>query len=278
MALSTPPGFPVFINGEPASALDIRDRGLNYGHGVFETMRLADGAIPLWSLHRRRLFQGLSVLGIDLPAGRLDAELGDLLAQGGGNGLVKLMVTAGVADRGYRFSGCSRPTVIVQFGAAPPPGGTVELQVCRYRLPDNPVLAGVKHLNRLDQVLAAAELVEGREGLMLDTRSNVIESLSYNLFSRRGTLWRTPVLDRCGVSGVMRRYLMDSIFPALGLSVREMELSMDDVAGSDEVFVSNAVAGIRRVSAIAGIGDWPEGGETARIVTGLAEACPCFAA
>ncbi len=267
-----------FINGEPGDCLSSHDRGLAYGHGLFETMRLGGGIIPLLEMHLDRLADGARRLNIPMDRASLMANLAALLPRIPGDGVVKLMLTAGRGPRGYRAAPSATPNLIVHWFPAPVLATEVILQPCRYRLPDNPALAGVKHLNRLDQVLAASELQPQREGLLMDGRHQVVEALSHNIFVWRRGRWLTPPLDRCGVAGVMRRYLLESLLPALGEAWVEDVLPVGDLAEVEEMFVCNAVAGIVPVTKVEGVATWPVQPRGDRLRRALEERLPCFAA
>lgn len=271
----------IFINGTASDCLTTLDRGFSYGHGVFETMRLFNGQLPLWQLHLERLQVGLQRLGISLAVKPLSAELTSLLAEMPPQGIVKLTVTAGVGPRGYRAVATATPTVIVHWYPPPQITASVRLCQCRYRLPVNPVLAGIKHLNRLDQVLASMELEGDEQGLLLDVDDNLIEAISHNIFIRIGDRWLTPALDRCGVAGVMRRFLMETLFPAAGLEVEETCIPLRLVPEAGEIFICNAVSGLLPVAEIRGLLTWkPDAGiqpQSALLQTTLEEILPCFA-
>jgi len=268
----------VFVNGAPCAELDVRDRGLAYGHGAFETMRLQGGQLPLWGYHLARLNHGLGRLGIDLDGERLRLALDTALANFPPQGVVKLTVTAGVGERGYRMSGHPLPTLLIQWFPPPGPREVVKLQVCRYALPHNHRLAGIKHLNRLDQVLAAAELDPGCQGLLLDCRGNVIEALSHNIFLRHRGWWLTPDLSLCGVAGVLRAVLLEEIMPALGLTVEIARVSLEQLFAAEEVFICNSVTGIQAVAAVDDSATWSNHAQTQSVGARLEEAYPCFAA
>lgn len=276
----------LFINGKPETGVDSRDRGLCYGHGVFETMVLSAGQIPLWRFHRQRLQRGLGALQIALDDAVLALELRRALAAIPDAGVLKLMITAGVGNRGYRMAAPGEATRILQwFPAAQAPADSpgLTLQVCRYRLPHNPYLAGIKHLNRLDQVIAAQELDDHCQGLLMDAEGQIVEALSHNLFMRAGDHWLTPSLDRCGVAGVMRAVLIGEIFPKLALKVTESRFDLPQLLAADEVFVCNAVAGVTAVTTLklpsgGGEKNWRHHGETSRIRACLEEMYPCFIA
>jgi 4-amino-4-deoxychorismate lyase len=269
--------LPVFVNGAADGAVNSADRGLHYGHGLFETMRLCGGVLPLWDWHWSRLCSGAAALGIRLDSETVREDVRHACGQWPVDGVVKLMVTAGSGGMTYRHEGgqCSR---YLFYRPLPVRRDFIHLRVCDYRLPINPRLAGLKHLNRLDQVLAAGELPPDRDGLLLDTEARVIEGLAGNLFLRTADGWLTPDLRGAGVRGVMRDYLLAEIFPALGLPVRETGVSLSQVHAARELFLCNAVRGIQAVTAIDGSDHLPAAGEILRIKTELARRLPCFAA
>jgi len=274
-----------FIDGQPEASLSLNDRGLNYGHGLFETMRLSAGQLPLWSYHRQRLSRGADRLGIALDASRLDIYLQQALEAFPADGMLKLVLTAGVGPRGYRYQGLSASYVLQYFPLPSMVESTaVRLQLCEYALPHNARLAGIKHLNRLDQVLAAAELDEGFDGLLQDVEGNVVEALSRNIFLFDGQRWITPALKLCGVAGVMRRLLCDDIIPGLGQEVAILPVDLASLVNAREVFLCNSVRGIQPVRELQGKARWfaesneLQGSATGKIITQLSRAYPCFSA
>ena len=145
------------MTGEPIAA---DDRGLSYGDGLFETMRVVAGRIPLWHQHRARLLAGAGRLGIAVTAARIDAALTPVLA-GVGDGIIKIVVTRGRGGRGYSVPAEVMPTLLVQaYPLRTPPPRCYEqgllIGLCDIRLASQPLLAGIKHLNRLEQVMAAS--------------------------------------------------------------------------------------------------------------------------
>ena len=271
-----------FVDGKPQASLSLNDRGLNYGHGLFETMRLSAGQLPLWHYHRQRLGIGADRLGIALDSSRLDMYLQQALEAFPADGMLKLLLTAGFGPRGYRQQS-QASSYVLQYFPLPPAAkpAAVRLQRCQYTLPHNAQLAGIKHLNRLDQVLAAAELKDGFDGLLLDVDGNVVEALSSNIFFFDGQSWLTPDLNLCGVAGVMRRLLCEDIIPSLGQQVVVKPVALASLVNAREVFVCNAVRGLQPVCELEGLARWPlesSGTETAKIIAQLAQTYPCFAA
>ena len=237
------------VNGT-GQLVDPADRGLAYGDGLFETMAVADGTVRWLELHLDRLLEGCAQLRIPaLDRALLRTEI-QAAAAAAGRAVLKLIVTRGAGARGYRPSADARPTRILGTSAWPdhPPANYtlgVDVRTCALRLGDSPALAGLKHLCRLEQVLAQMELetMDAHEGLMLDGRGAVIGGTSSNIFAVQGNALCTPDLSRCGVRGVMRRVVLESA-AQLGLSAYESVLDLDDLQRADEVFITNAVIGL----------------------------------
>jgi 4-amino-4-deoxychorismate lyase len=212
-----------------------------YGDGLFETMRFHRGDTPWWDAHWDRLRCGARRLRIALPdEATVRAEAGSLFA-GGGDGVLKLMVGRGSAGRGYAFPAPSAPQWMLARDALPrATGAALHACWCATRLAIQPALAGIKHCNRLEQVLARAECVDAGtdEGLMLDTDGAVVSATSANLFVLRDGRWQTPPVDRCGVAGICRAHLLEL------LGAVQVRLSVEQVEGADAVFLCNAVRGI----------------------------------
>jgi len=248
----------VWINGRRRSTLSYRDRGLQYGDGVFESMRVQRRRVRLLDFHLDRLYRGCKRLQIQAPKTLLMRRELERIAAGRREGVLKLIVTRGCGPRGYRPSGRERATRIVTLEALPreisaEAAKAVRLRVCATRLSTTPSLAGLKTLNRLDSVLARGEWTDARiwEGLMRDVDGNWVCGTMSNLFLRRGTVLLTPLLDRCGVAGVMRRWILGRA-ASLGLRRLERRIRWEDLQSAEEVFMSNAVVGIRSVRTIEG--------------------------
>jgi 4-amino-4-deoxychorismate lyase len=244
-----------WINGRRSTRIDVRDRGLQYGDGLFETMRVRGGQIRLLEYHLQRLDAGCRRLEIAGPSlGALRTELARI-AKLRSAGVLKLIVTRGPGPRGYRPTGHERCTRIVALHALPQvrhaESAAVRVRLCATPIGQNPHLAGLKTLNRLESVLARAEWSDVRiwEGLMRDVDENIVCGTMSNLFLRRGCRLMTPPLDRCGVLGVMRRWILETA-GELGLTACERRIRWRDLSEAEEVFMTNAVAGIRSVGVI----------------------------
>jgi 4-amino-4-deoxychorismate lyase len=237
------------VNGQP-TGLDPADRGLAYGDGLFETMALSAGRIRWLDYHLERLQGGCQRLQIGpIDWSELRREIAAACEQRDRR-VVKLIVTRGPGARGYKPPERAQPTRIVAISSWPeyPPENYtrgISLRTLTLRLGENPALAGLKHLCRLEQVLAQLELRGGdaEEGLVLDTSGFVVGGTSCNVFMVRESEIVTPSLRRCGVKGVMRRAVLESAAQA-SIRAVERDLTLADLAQADEVFVTNALFGI----------------------------------
>jgi 4-amino-4-deoxychorismate lyase len=245
-----------WINGRKGTRIDYRDRGLQYGDGVFETMRVSGGEVRLLRYHLERLYAGCHRLEIAVPAMRVIRGELNAAARRRSEAVLKLIVTRGPGARGYRPSGMKRSTRILSLHDLPPAAREradvpVRLRLCATVLGQNPRLAGLKTLNRLESVLARAEWRDTRvwEGLMRDTDENIVCGTMSNLFLRKGSALLTPAIDRCGVAGVMRRWVLQAA-PSLQLQPEERRIRWQDLIAAQEVFMSNAVVGLKSVAAI----------------------------
>lgn len=263
-AISTP--IRCLVNGRPGSELSVRDRGLAYGDGLFETIRVSRGKATLLDYHLQRLARGAVALSLIIDLSTVSAELESTAAELG-SGLLKLVITRGEAGRGYALPEHATPNRILTISPLPPypvahAQHGVSLFPCATRLGHQPLLAGIKHLNRLEQVLARSEWHDQRyaEGLVCDLLGSPVEGTMSNLFLRRQGQWLTPALDKCGVRGVMRDYLMEQ-FAAAGEKVIERRVSRDELLSSDEVFCCNSVFGVWPVTAL-GDHTWSVGPHT----------------
>lgn len=247
----------VLVNGRAGAAIDPLDRGLHYGDGLFETIAIVGGRPRFLDWHFERLAGGARVLGF--PAPDLDALRADIAGVAAGpRCVVKLVLTRGPGERGYRPPRDPRPTRIVAaspWPAGPPGAATTGVRVgwCRMRLARNGVLAGLKHLNRLEQVLARAEWDDDTmdEGLMQDDRGRVIAATQANLFAYVDGGWVTPRLDECGVAGVMRRAFR-AWCDDQGIRVAERSLEVADVAAATSLVLTNALIGAWPVATLDG--------------------------
>lgn len=263
------------VDGEPGGAIAPDDRGLAFGDGVFETVVVIGGRPALWAEHLARLEAGCHALGFSTPTRDELARDADRLfpAEDGGCGILKLIVTRGGGGRGYAPPADPRPRRIALRRELPSLPRCwwrdgVALHLCRTRIADRPVLAGLKHLNRLPQVMARSEwgTADGfAEGLMVSDSGDPVECTASNLFVRRDGRLITPPRGRLAVAGVMRARVL-ALAVSRGLDVAERPLTWRDLTAANEVFVTNSIVGILSVRTMTDH-RWPSG-PLARILLG----------
>ena len=240
----------------------VDDRGLAYGHGLFETTLLIDSQIPLLDRHLSRLSQDSHLMGIlvdnDEIRHYLNLFIQTLSDQSINSGVVKIILTAGRGGRGYAMPEKMAPTLIFSYTSLPEDvkyqrDQGIDIRLCRHLLGTGSTLAGVKHLNRLDQVMARSEWSHNRyqEGLMFNQADEVIEATSANIFVRTTEgFWITPDLSQSGVSGVMRGLLIEEVFRNCDIKVSVAGVNRDTLLGAQQILLCNSVRGILRVNSV----------------------------
>ncbi|HEX9585418.1 MAG TPA: aminodeoxychorismate lyase [Gammaproteobacteria bacterium] len=249
----------ILVNGKPGTSVQVIDRGFQYGDGLFETLAVVHGHALCLDAHLARLASGCRSL--EIPAPDDDVLRSDVatVTRGVARGVVKIIVTRGIAARGYRASSSATPTRVVSSHPWPPfPSENrsrgVALRVCRTRLSANPRLAGLKHLNRLEQVLAVNEIDDPKfsEGLMLDTEGAVAEGTMSNIFLFLKGRLHTPELSHCGVHGIIRAEILNWARDNLDEPVEFSRLQPGDLFDADECLVCNSLIGVWPVREIDG--------------------------
>ena len=248
----------VWVNGRPDAALSPLERGLHYGDGLFETIACLGGRPRFLNLHLERLARGCTRLGIELPdREELRREILAAAAEAP-SAIVKVLLTRGPAvARGYATTGSEQLTrLTLRYRREDEPRNAqdgVRVRTAALRLGENPALAGLKHLNRLEQVLARREWSDGAiaEALMFSSSGMLISGVMSNVFLVEGARLRTPLLDRCGVAGVMRQVVLREAARA-GIAAEEAPLDAGDLARARELFLTSAVIGLRPVRVLDG--------------------------
>ena len=248
----------VLVNGTPATEVSVFDRALQFGEGDIETIACLNGRPRFQPLHLERLEYGCERLGIQPPGHEeIAAEIRGLVS-GVERAIVKLLVTGGEAvARGYARSGGERATRITIRYPWPHEDPAqlhdgVMTRTLSMRLGENPRLAGLKHCNRLEQVLARAEIANDphlAEGILFSSSGNLISGTMTNVFLVRESVLLTPRIDQCGVAGVMRRVVLREA-RQVGIPTRECELRSENLQAADEVFLTNARIGIWPVRSV----------------------------
>jgi 4-amino-4-deoxychorismate lyase len=242
----------MWVNGQAATQLSLLDRGLAYGDGLFETILLQQGK-PVWlDAHLGRLQNGCDRLGLHIDRMLLQGEITAFLEQNQhlilpkSQAVLKIMLTRQSGGRGYRAATrlCNR---ILTLHPAPSDSAHnathgIKAFLCQFRLAQQPKLAGIKHLNRLEQVLASQEWPDDsyQEGVVLDRADYVIEGTRTNLFAVINQQLLTPGLDQCGVNGIMRQQLLQHF----GKQAKVQAFDYHAMLEADEIFVCNSIVGV----------------------------------
>ena len=258
------------VNGVESDAISVRDRGLMYGDGIFRTFRLRGGKPLLWPRQYAKLAADCEALRIACPAaGVLERDLA-AVAMRFPDCVIRIVITRGSGERGYATPVAASPVRVVS--ASPLPDypqrhydSGVRVQLCRIRLAAQPALAGIKHLNRLENVLARAEWSDPgiAEGLLCDADGNVICGTMSNVFLVSGGELVTPDLARCGVTGVQRELVIE-LARSNNIPARIANVSIDELLAADELFLVNSVIGVWQIAEI-GQKSWSPGPMTAQI-------------
>ncbi len=244
------------INGISADTISISDRGLQYGDGLFETIAVIDGQPLCWEEHLNRIEAGCQRLGLAFPGRQILTDEALTLTAETDRAVLKLTLTRGSAGRGYRPMPDAVTTRILGLHAWPDYPAShrdngVHVRLCTTRLGVNPLLAGMKHLNRLEQVLARSEWDDPAiaEGLMLDQEGHVIAGTMSNLFLyRQGTLL-TPDVSQAGITGIIRGRVL-ALAADMAIDAMIATLDLHDVETADELFLCNSLIGIWPITAV----------------------------
>ena len=242
----------VLVNGVSATGVSALDRGLHFGEGVFETIACLGGRPRFLPLHLERLEFGCERLRLTPPnLEEIRAEVLGLVRDIE-RAIVKVLITGGEAvARGYARAGnetATRITIRYPWPHEDPAQlhDGVMARTLSMRLGENPRLAGLKHCNRLEHVLARAELAAEAglaEGILFSSSGNLVSGTQSNVFLVRESCLLTPRIDQCGVAGVMRRVVLREA-RRVGIPARECELHAENLQAADEVFLTNARIGI----------------------------------
>lgn len=256
------------VNGSFEQAISTFDRGFSYGDGVFRTMRVHNGLPVSWPFHYQKLVADCAAIGIVCPSAELlmsdfQKLFEEELFLEDSFQVAKIVITRGEGERGYAPPVITVPTRALiksnmpQYAAANYEQG-VQLHVCKIRLSAQPKLAGIKHLNRLENVMARMEWRDETvfDGLLMDAHDNVIECTMSNIFIRIGNALTTPDLSQCGVAGITRQRILGLGKP-LGLNVTTENISMPQLLEADEVVICNSLYGAFQVTRIADK-TWPK--------------------
>ncbi|MGQ0442218.1 MAG: aminodeoxychorismate lyase [Methylophilaceae bacterium] len=251
------------INGSLNNTISPLDRGLAYGDGIFRTLIVKNGLPEQWPLHYQTLMADCGAIGIVCPSAELLMSDLQQLFLVDETAVAKIIISRGDGERGYAPPAITAPMRMIVKSILPdyPESNFKEgvyLHVCETRLAHQPKLAGIKHLNRLENVLARMEFNDPAiaDGLLLDLDDNVIECTSANIFARFNNILLTPKLDKCGVAGITRQRIL-ALASALNLTAKTETFSLQKLLSADEIIICNSLYGAWQVLSVSGKA-WPE--------------------
>ncbi|MCW9055914.1 MAG: aminodeoxychorismate lyase [Gammaproteobacteria bacterium] len=241
----------ILINGKKASQISVNDRGFQYGDGVFETIACKNRSLIYWNEHLQRLNNACSILKLAITdENTWLKDIEKIIKTHDEDQVIKLIYSRGEGQRGYKLPDPTEPVRIVM--SSPMPVYTedmyhqgVSLMVCKTPASSNSRLAGLKHLNKLDIVLARSEWSDETifEGLMLDDYGNVIEGTMSNFFAVKNNSLYTPILKRSGVNGIIRQRIID-LAKNDNIVTQQIEIKLDKLLEMDEIFITNSLIGL----------------------------------
>lgn len=249
------------INGSFDHIISPFDRGFAYGDGIFRTMKMVDGLPESWPQHYQKLVADCAVINIVCPSAELlMSDLQQLFSpidlSENQLAVAKIIITRGEGNRGYTPPAITAPMRVVTKSAMPKYAVErfetgVNLTVCETRLAAQPLLAGIKHLNRLENVLARMEWTEPSvaDGILLDMNNNVIECTAANIFARFGDMLITPSLHSCGIAGITRQRIIN-VAHTLSLKVKEETFNLEQLLSADEVIICSSLYGAWQVKSV----------------------------
>ncbi|WP_282130609.1 aminodeoxychorismate lyase [Pseudoalteromonas aliena] len=239
------------ITASDSTTISTSDRGLNYGDGFFTTAKVVDGQVQYWPHHKARLIECAERLGfpeLDFYSleNKITQHTTDLQLS-----VLKILITRGEGGRGYGLPSECNITILLSvldypsnYSALAKKG--VRLEISPIKLASQPYLAGLKTLNRLEQVLIkkAMQTQNCDDVLVLDHNNNVIEASAANIFAIKNHKVFSPLVDECGIKGVYLQSLCDK------LPVEFKRVQVEDLTQADAVFVCNSLMGAVPVKSI----------------------------
>ncbi|MBM7074035.1 aminodeoxychorismate lyase [Shewanella sp. 202IG2-18] len=246
----------IWINGQQGKLIDVSDRGLNYGDGLFLTMRVnQEGQILFFNSHISRIEQAVIRLNIKNETGfwQLPTSqkiLLEIIAEANPNRGIKLLISRGSGGRGYSALNCTNITTVITIFDFPTNYQKLQqtglnLTLSDIRLAQQPKLSGMKHLNRLEQVLIKSQLLPNgfQDWLVTDNDNQIIESSMANLFFYLDDKWYTPSLCNSGVAGVMRERVIYALLD-LGFNVEVSDVGIEALNKIEHIFMTNSLMGV----------------------------------
>lgn len=249
----------MLVNGKNTDQIPADDRGLCYGDGLFETIKVVSNEPQLWEKHFQRLQHGCTVLDLNCAEEALLKKESARVIAKNNSGILKIILTRGSGGRGYRPDANASSRRILSFHGLPDYSKSytedgIQLYHCATPVSVNARLAGLKTLCRLEQVMAQSEWNpdEFAEGLMLDNERRVVEGTRSNIFIVHDETLMTPSLESAGIKGVMRELILE-LAEANDIKILQRQVALEELIEADEIFVCNSIIGIWPVSDYQGL-------------------------
>ena len=240
------------INGKLTNKISVEDRAVQYGDGVFETIAVKENLMGFWKEHYQRLSKGCKVLKIKCPSELfLKKEISKFVKKIKKNKFIlKIIISRGIGGRGYNPPKKAKPTRILgaynwpDYPKANFKKG-IKMDVCKTRIATQPFLSQIKHLNRLEQIIARSEWQAKNisESIMLDFNENVIEGTMSNIFGVKKNIFYTPNIKFSGIEGIMRGVIL-KLLKKNKKKYMIKKIMLKELLKFDEVFVCNSIFGI----------------------------------
>lgn len=247
----------ILVDGQRRADIAVADRGLQYGDGCFTTIAYRGGILEFFDLHIKRLQLACERLAIPYTAWpELAEQVAQSINESSQDCVVKVLLSRGQGGRGYSPVGCQQPSTVISHH--PMPAHYSELQqlglvltVSPIQLAKQPLLAGIKHLNRLEQVLIKHTLADSeyQDALVCDTDNNIVETAIANVFWKKGNIWFTPDLKQCGVEGVARQAIM-AVMAKHKIQVQQIQQPLASFTDVEDMFICNSLMKLVPISKI----------------------------
>lgn len=252
--------FKSWVDGEETQFISIQDRGLLYGDGFFTTIAVKDARPYLLEFHLERIRRSSERLFLNLSMDELEKNLLRFLKEmpQAGRFILKVIVTRGEGRRSYRISEDSKSRIILELfefqgyeELKAKRADGLKVSFCHQPISHQPSLAGIKHLNRLENVLLASEphLTSFHEAFVFDVDGFLVEGLSSNIFLLKDDVLYTPVLDKAGVEGVVKAWVKSEL-KRRSIAFVEKQLIKENILQADAIFMTNCIIGVCKVSSI----------------------------
>ncbi len=235
------------INAKFNNKISINNRNLQYGDGIFETCVIKNNKLLFWHKHYQRLKLGCDKLNIANVASTIYIrDIKKLVNRSNiKNGVIKIILSRGNSKRGYSYSAIKPVRIVTISKLVHIHNDSFELSICTSGYGSNSALSGIKHCNRLENILASADITTN-DCIMLDN-NNVISTTCANIFIVKNNILITPDTSNCGINGTRRDIILE-LATSINISYKIDKITIDDINSADEIFITNSILGIQKIT------------------------------